>query len=79
MSYFTAYRSNFCWPVRTKAEDGRLQQRTPAMAEGLADHVWTLEEWIDFPPFSANRTLPNILDSSILRETTASFQGPTPL
>jgi len=23
MSYFTAYRSNFCWPVRTEAEDGR--------------------------------------------------------
>jgi hypothetical protein len=52
MSYFTAYRSNFCWPVRTlrtKAEDGRWQQRTPAMAAGLADHVWTLEEWINFP------------------------------
>jgi hypothetical protein len=82
MSYFTAYRSNFCWPVRTlrtKAEDGRWQQRTPAMAAGLADHVWTLEEWINFPAIRANRTLPNILDSSILRETTASFQGPTPL
>ena len=52
MSYFTAYRSNFCWPVRTlrtKAEDGRWQQRTPVMAAGLADHVWTLEEWINFP------------------------------
>jgi hypothetical protein len=52
MSYFTAYRSNFCWPVRTlrtKAEDGRWQQRTPGMAAGLADHVWTLEEWINFP------------------------------
>ena len=52
MSYFTAYRSNFCWPVRTlrtKAEDGRCQQRTPGMAAGLADHVWTLDEWINFP------------------------------
>ena len=52
MSYFTAYRSNSCWPVRTlrtKAEDGRWQQRTPAMAAGLADHVWTLEEWIYIP------------------------------
>ena len=52
MSYFTAYRSNFCWPVRTlrtKAEDGRWQQRTLGMAAGLADQVWTLEEWINFP------------------------------
>ena len=52
MSYFAAYRSTFCWPartLRTKAEDGRWQQRTPAMAAGLADHVWTLEEWINFP------------------------------
>jgi hypothetical protein len=52
MSYFTAYPSNFCWPVRTlrtKAEDGRRQQRTPAMAVRLADHVWTLGEWINFP------------------------------
>ena len=52
MSYFTAYRPNFCWPVRTlrtKAEDSRWQQRTPAMAAGLADHVWTLEKWINFP------------------------------
>jgi hypothetical protein len=52
MTYFTAYRNNFCWPVRTlrtKAENGRWQQRTPAMAAGLADHVWSLEEWISFP------------------------------
>jgi hypothetical protein len=52
MTYFTAYRYNFCWPVRTlrtMGEDGRWQQRTPAMAAGLADHVWSLEEWITFP------------------------------
>jgi hypothetical protein len=51
-SYFTAYWSNFCWLVRTlrtKAEDGRWQQRTLGMAAGLADQVWTLEEWINFP------------------------------
>jgi hypothetical protein len=35
--------------VRTKAGDGRWQQRTPVMAAGLADHVWTLEEWVHFP------------------------------
>jgi len=22
---------------------------TPAMAAGLADHVWTLEEWVTLP------------------------------
>jgi hypothetical protein len=52
MTDFTAYRDNFCGPVRTlriKAEDGRWQRRTPAIAAGLADHVWSLVEWISFP------------------------------
>jgi len=57
MTYFTAYRYNFCWAVRTlrrKGADGRWQQRTPAMAAGLADHVWSLEEWISFPAIQYN-------------------------
>ena len=57
MTYFTAYRYNFCWPVRTlrtKGEDGRWRQRTPAMAAGLADHVWSLAEWISFPAIQCN-------------------------
>jgi hypothetical protein len=57
MTYFTAYRYNFCWTVRTlrvKGEHGRWQQRTPAMAAGLADHVWSLEEWISFPAVQYN-------------------------
>jgi hypothetical protein len=52
MTYFTLYRYNFCWAVRTlrqKGADGRWRQRTPAMAAGLADHVWTLREWLSFP------------------------------
>ena len=52
MTYFTMYSYNFCWPVRTLAErddEGRLRQRTPAMAAGLADHVWTMREWITMP------------------------------
>jgi len=24
-------------------------QRTPAMAAGLASHVWTLQEWLTYP------------------------------
>ena len=52
MSYFTRYRYNFCWPVRTlrvRGADGRWQERTPAMSAGLADHIWSLEEWLSFP------------------------------
>ena len=52
MTYFTMYSYNFCWPVRTLRErdtDGRWRQRTPAMAAGLADHVWTMREWITMP------------------------------
>jgi hypothetical protein len=52
MTYFTMYSYNFCWPVRTLAcrdEDGRVRKRSPAMAAGLADHVWTMREWITMP------------------------------
>ncbi len=52
ITYFTMYSYNFCWPVRTlrtRGEDGAWQPRTPAMAAGLADHVWTLTEWLTLP------------------------------
>jgi hypothetical protein len=51
-TYFTLYSYNFCWPVRTLRErsaDGPLRGRTPAMAAGLTDHVWSLAEWLRFP------------------------------
>jgi IS1 family transposase len=51
-TYFTLYSYNFCWPVRTLREstdDGRWQRRTPAMAAGLTDHVWSISEWISRP------------------------------
>jgi transposase-like protein len=39
---------NFCWvhrSLRRRARDGRSwAERTPAMAAGLTDHVWTLQE-----------------------------------
>jgi IS1 family transposase len=65
MTYFTLYSSNFSCSVRTLQEEvapKRYRQRTPAMAAGLADHVWSLEEWLCFPsnsryelpPFSRN-------------------------
>jgi hypothetical protein len=52
MTYFTMYSYNFCWAVRTlrqRRADGRWQRRTPAMAAGLADHEWSLREWLTFP------------------------------
>lgn len=52
ITYFTMYNYNFCWPVRTlriKTEDGNWRHRTPAMAAGLADHVWSLSEWLTLP------------------------------
>ena len=51
-TYFIGYSYNLCWAVKTlavKDESGRRQQRTPAMAAGLADHVWSLQEWLSFP------------------------------
>ena len=49
---FSYFSYNFCWCVRIlrlKGEDGRYQARTPAMAAGLTDHVWSIREWITFP------------------------------
>jgi len=51
-TYFSIYSYNFCWPVRTlrrRGPDSRWQPRTPAMAAGLADHVWPLTEWLTLP------------------------------
>jgi len=51
-TYFICYSYNFCWPVRTlrvQRDDGSWMQRTPAMAAGLASHVWTLQEWLTYP------------------------------
>lgn len=52
VTYFTMYTYNFCWPVRSlrvQGADGAWEQRTPAMAAGLADHVWSLTEWLTYP------------------------------
>ena len=51
-TYFIGYSYNFCWPVRTlrvQDADGCWHDRTPAMAAGLADHVWSLREWVTYP------------------------------
>lgn len=52
MTYFTMYGYNFRWPVRTlrgREGEGPWLPRTPAMAAGLANHVWTMREWITMP------------------------------
>ncbi len=52
MTYFTMYSYNFCWPVRTlhlQDRNDRRHSSTPAMAAGLADHIWPLHEWLTYP------------------------------
>ena len=52
ITYFVGFSYNFCWPVRTlriKNEAGGWVKRTPAMAAGLSDHIWSISEWISYP------------------------------
>jgi hypothetical protein len=42
--YFMFY--NFCRPNMALKKQGDKTQRTPAMAAGLTDHVWSVEEMI---------------------------------
>ena len=50
ISFFVAYSYNFCWPVRTLRERaGAAGPVTPAIAAGLADHVWSVREWVTYP------------------------------
>jgi IS1 family transposase len=58
MTYFTMYSYNFCWPVRTlraKVGEKQYEQRTPAMAAGLSDHVWTTRDWVTYPSIKIKR------------------------
>jgi hypothetical protein len=51
VTYLSLYSYNFCWPVRTLAakDEGRRAERSPAMAAGLTDHVWSMSEWLSRP------------------------------
>jgi IS1 family transposase len=52
VTFLSLYSYNFRWPVRTLAfrdEECRLRKRSPAMSAGLADHVWSMSEWLSFP------------------------------
>lgn len=51
MSWFAMSYYNFCRPhlgLRWQ-EDGRWRARTPAMAAGLSDHAWSLQEFMRYP------------------------------
>jgi len=51
MSWFAAAYYNFCRPHLglRKKEDGRWSKRTPTMASGISDHVWSLDEFMSYP------------------------------
>src|SRR5262249_16365971 len=43
---------NSSWPVRTPRvgePEGPWQDRTPAMAAGVSDPVWSIREWVTYP------------------------------
>jgi IS1 family transposase len=58
-SALSVYSYNFCWPVSTlrqlNAGSGLGAPRTPAMAAGLTDHVWSIEEWSTYPAITSER------------------------
>jgi len=61
VSAFVVFSYNYCWPVRTLRQGSRrtgYRPRTPALAAGLTDHVWTLREWLTFPGVSKTITIP---------------------
>ncbi len=52
VTYLSMFTYNFCWAVRTlriKNEQGCWESRIPAMAAGLADHLWSISEWLRLP------------------------------
>jgi hypothetical protein len=52
VTYLTLYIDNFCWPIRTLAirdERDCWRQRSPAMAAGLTEHLWSMNEWFSMP------------------------------
>jgi len=42
-------------PVIAYVGERQYEQRTPAMAAGLADHVWTTREWVTYPSIKIKR------------------------
>jgi IS1 family transposase len=60
MSWLTVAHYNFCWTNRTlrvPLGEQRYTKRSPAMAAGLADHVWTVEELLTRQALSSREAL----------------------
>lgn len=55
--YLVGFSYNFCWDHDSLRRPGRSGGRTPAMAAGLTDHRWSMEEWLSravpLPPWIA--------------------------
>jgi hypothetical protein len=52
VTFLSLYCYNFCWPVRTLTTadaEGRRVKRSPAMAAGLTDHIWSMAAWLSRP------------------------------
>lgn len=51
MSWFATAYYNFCRPhLGLRLQDnGRWRERTPALAAGISDHVWSLQEFMRYP------------------------------
>jgi hypothetical protein len=52
VTFLSLYCYNFCWRVRTLTTadaEGRRVKRSPAMAAGLTDHIWSMAEWLSRP------------------------------
>ncbi|MFO0846110.1 MAG: hypothetical protein U0797_27635, partial [Gemmataceae bacterium] len=54
---------NFGWCVRTSRQEvqespPRYRGRTPAMAAGLADHPWSMEELLSYPLYPCHDSAP---------------------
>lgn len=48
-SFLSMVGYNLCWTPRTlnvKESNGRTIKRSPAMAQGITDHVWTVREFL---------------------------------
>ena len=57
MSWLSVGLYNFCRAHRSLRikETDRVTHRSPAMVAGLADHIWTIREWLLTPAFGGQR------------------------
>ena len=48
-AYNFGWEHDSLWIAAPTGDRLKWRERTPAMAAGLADHVWTPKEWLSFP------------------------------